>query len=921
MATVMTSCLCSIRMRASTENSAEVVVDAAPRYVEGSLKLEKDSEVNLSKFAFPRESDYALCVTPFATRYHSFLLTCSDGTYTFAHAVTRAVKASKDVLGRAKLHAELLLGAAKDEEESLALKRIQQSSQVFEKEVIILLTKTPRHATIVLHLAATCARFKKHKWTEDEDMRLVWEKVVAALDVPTTGCLWEEDFDEKELSSHIPPATPRKRALLGRHTTWRDLPNAKMRCICCSRGKTEISAPSDKASCAAALPALDAGYNLLIRKFSPSDLLRVCSALLMEEKVIAMSGDASILFPCLEALRGIIFPFRWSYPYIPFCPASIPVADIIQAPFPFFFGVEREIMKNIQVPDDVLVVDIDSGETISSLTYPCIPPKYESKLRALYEHHSANAAEADGIKIANVHSVFFAQEHLDASDESSSSEDSAPKACTTKAIKRIVKFSHKQSAAGYIFPSAPADQEQLQRDAARVRIFFVKVYASMLKSFEIFMMRHSANEGAVGFLDKAAFLADLKSGPTKSFCERLVSTQAFSCFLEECKRSTECKDGDRELHLRLFFFKLKSRMQRRALKIRRLRSIDGYASEVFLRMMPSEDDDDDAGRRRQVLDYFLISKVWGAYLCELVGNQLRFYEPTPSMVAILKNRDTESATKSLKSVGRRGGKKRLSLTEEVNKEKLKWLKGSVVLVPGQVEIIVKDSQDKTQGVSRSKKWSFVYERKAPAQTPTPFCFDVNVSLGAVRMGNGTATSASDLDPLPVEVIRVYFCAPSANVRRAWLRLLTSRLQDHSTLLSLTDTFLSAEMKKQLEDARQVNLNGMRSRENASFFINVKHKSFEKHRKVNVRWMKNSEADACLACAKRFNVVRRRHHCRRCGKLFCSDCASKTAVVDFQDRADPCGEKRPKFFGLVRDDQDDNVAAKVKVCDFCYLVLK
>ncbi|EDQ92552.1 uncharacterized protein MONBRDRAFT_13501, partial [Monosiga brevicollis MX1] len=31
---------------------------------------------------------------------------------------------------------------------------------------------------------------------------------------------------------------------------------------------------------------------------------------------------------------------------------------------------------------------------------------------------------------------------------------------------------------------------------------------------------------------------------------------------------------------------------------------------------------------------------------------------------------------------------------------------------------------------------------------------------------------------------------------------------------------------------------------------------------------------CQLCANKFTMVRRRHHCRRCGKLVCSSCAPK-----------------------------------------------
>jgi hypothetical protein len=43
---------------------------------------------------------------------------------------------------------------------------------------------------------------------------------------------------------------------------------------------------------------------------------------------------------------------------------------------------------------------------------------------------------------------------------------------------------------------------------------------------------------------------------------------------------------------------------------------------------------------------------------------------------------------------------------------------------------------------------------------------------------------------------------------------------------------------------------------------------------NARWKLDSEKAACENCNLPFSFVRRRHHCRRCGGLFCEACSSK-----------------------------------------------
>ncbi|XP_061189635.1 rab GTPase-binding effector protein 1-like isoform X1 [Saccostrea echinata] len=43
----------------------------------------------------------------------------------------------------------------------------------------------------------------------------------------------------------------------------------------------------------------------------------------------------------------------------------------------------------------------------------------------------------------------------------------------------------------------------------------------------------------------------------------------------------------------------------------------------------------------------------------------------------------------------------------------------------------------------------------------------------------------------------------------------------------------------------------------------------------VRWQHEDDIEECTNCKQAFSVTRRKHHCRHCGKIFCSDCISKT----------------------------------------------
>uniref|UniRef100_A0A8C3TKI1 FYVE-type domain-containing protein n=1 Tax=Chelydra serpentina TaxID=8475 RepID=A0A8C3TKI1_CHESE len=60
------------------------------------------------------------------------------------------------------------------------------------------------------------------------------------------------------------------------------------------------------------------------------------------------------------------------------------------------------------------------------------------------------------------------------------------------------------------------------------------------------------------------------------------------------------------------------------------------------------------------------------------------------------------------------------------------------------------------------------------------------------------------------------------------------------------------------------------------------------------WVPDGTCSQCTACRAPFTVVRRRHHCRSCGKIFCSRCSQHTAPLP--------------HYGLLKP---------VRVCAHCY----
>lgn len=50
--------------------------------------------------------------------------------------------------------------------------------------------------------------------------------------------------------------------------------------------------------------------------------------------------------------------------------------------------------------------------------------------------------------------------------------------------------------------------------------------------------------------------------------------------------------------------------------------------------------------------------------------------------------------------------------------------------------------------------------------------------------------------------------------------------------------------------------------------------FQSVLKESPEWLPDAFSKTCMGCDAAFGLIRRRHHCRRCGRLFCGACSKK-----------------------------------------------
>lgn len=86
------------------------------------------------------------------------------------------------------------------------------------------------------------------------------------------------------------------------------------------------------------------------------------------------------------------------------------------------------------------------------------------------------------------------------------------------------------------------------------------------------------------------------------------------------------------------------------------------------------------------------------------------------------------------------------------------------------------------------------------------------------------------------------------------------------------------------------------------------------------WQPDASAKRCTVCDHTFNLIRRRHHCRRCGNVICNDCSMHRLripvtriAVNSKSNSHP---ERPSTANSIASSDGDDMDV-VRVCDTCY----
>uniref|UniRef100_A0AAQ4QKL2 SET binding factor 2 n=1 Tax=Gasterosteus aculeatus aculeatus TaxID=481459 RepID=A0AAQ4QKL2_GASAC len=107
------------------------------------------------------------------------------------------------------------------------------------------------------------------------------------------------------------------------------------------------------------LPITCKSVGLLFQQLGIQNVLSLFCAVLTEHKVLFHSTSYQRLEEACRALEALMFPLKYSYPYIPILPSRL--LEVLSSPTPFIIGVHSMFQTEIQDLLDVIIADLDGG--------------------------------------------------------------------------------------------------------------------------------------------------------------------------------------------------------------------------------------------------------------------------------------------------------------------------------------------------------------------------------------------------------------------------------------------------------------------------------------------------------------------------------------------------------------------------------
>ena len=284
------------------------------------------------------------------------------------------------------------------------------------------------------------------------------------------------------------------------------------------------------------LPVFQLGYLQLCRFLNPSNLVKVITCILLEHCILIQSDNLDKLNYFCESLSSLIYPFIWTYPYVPILPS--PSIEFLDVPLPFIIGwlSRGDSYKDSEFNFSGAYCRINLSTSCVEFSEHNIPQlpfseQFQSKLTNLYNVHLSSDSRS-----------------LETSEEQVSSLTELMSIVEDISNIRVQsKTNRRQDLHKKIRPS---DESVFIKEYVsgmefdcKVRNLFYSLFINSFSDIAKFIIKPNSETMLTRTFDKISFLSE-KTAKDREFLTLFFETQMFTKFIDDLIDNLTTQNND-----------------------------------------------------------------------------------------------------------------------------------------------------------------------------------------------------------------------------------------------------------------------------------------------------------------------------------------------------------------------------------------
>jgi len=278
-------------------------------------------------------------------------------------------------------------------------------------------------------------------------------------------------------------------------------------------GQTQISLkrPSE-----CLLPTPDLSFSILFKCLDIRNVLLVLKCILLEEKIIIISSQYSLLTYISEVFSSLLYPLQFPHVYVPILPELL--LEYVYSPFPFIMGVHtsysQTILNEENLLSEIVVVDLDNN-TVH------IPPT-DTKDIQLPEREANQLIN----QLRKVVQFEILSSDLPNFNLNTLLPISSTASYNSTSDKRLQNNANQKQQQPLPLPLAPTHPDDF------IRFSFLQFFCNMLGDYRKFYKYLRVFPQPIAIFNKEEYVKS-KPQSARPFLAKFMDTQSFSFFLEQ----------------------------------------------------------------------------------------------------------------------------------------------------------------------------------------------------------------------------------------------------------------------------------------------------------------------------------------------------------------------------------------------------